>query len=407
MKKYAFYYKMFGFLFLAATMTSVVLAKGSKDLMNRRKKLIKEIQEIQALLKETKDDKTATLSQYKALKTQVEKQEELMTTIKTEIENIEQNVTNSQDTIALLKEDLKRYKADYGNMMRHAYRHKNTNKRALFVLSAQNFNDAMRRWQYFVRYDQQRKRQIVLVNETQEYLNKKIIGLTAKREEQTALLAENENQQKELTAALAEKDSLLKKLKEKENEIAANLAAKNEAKAQLTDAIDKAIRADQKENRAGARTQKASVTKPLTSSDKKLTAAFYKAKGKLPKPVKGAIVGKYGTQPHPTLARVTIKNNGIDIRAKVGSSVNSIFEGEVVNVFTIPGADETSVMVRHGSYYVVYSNLENVVVKKGQKIKAQDNIGKIGNSANAKQSELHFEIWNNNKTLNPVVWLQR
>jgi len=101
------------------------------DLMNRRKKLIREIKEVKALLSDTKKEKTATLDQYKTLKTQIEKREELIATIKAEMAVIDSTLVHSQDTIELLREDLNRYKGDYGNMIRHAYRHRNANKRLL------------------------------------------------------------------------------------------------------------------------------------------------------------------------------------------------------------------------------------------------------------------------------------
>ena len=92
--------------------------------------------------------------------------------IKKEVEDAELQITNTQDSISSLKSNLKRYKGDYASMMRHAYRHRNANKRLLFILSASGFNDAMRRWQYFVRYDFQRKKQITLVGNRLENAQK-------------------------------------------------------------------------------------------------------------------------------------------------------------------------------------------------------------------------------------------
>ena len=291
--------------------------------------------------------------------------------------------------------------------MRHAYRHRNANKRLLFVLSATNFNNAMRRWQYFVRYDQQRKNQIVLVGETQNNLNKKIAILSTKREEQKKLLEENETQQVELGGELKEVDKLLLELKEKEVEILADLETKNIAKAKLTDAIDKAIREDQAKTKAAARKQNTSSTpKKVTAADKKNAKLFYKNKGKLPMPVKGVITGKYGMQQHPTLKKVKIKNNGVDIKTRSNSQVKVVFSGVVVNVFSIPGSQE-AVMVKHGNYYTVYSNLKSVKVNKGQKIKKNAVIGVVGIDPKTKQSALHFEVWKGNQHQNPSKWLKR
>jgi len=376
------------------------------DLMNRRKKLIREIKEVKALLSDTKKEKTATLDQYKTLKTQIEKREELIATIKAEMAVIDSTLVHSQDTIELLREDLNRYKGDYGNMIRHAYRHRNANKRLLFVLSATNFNNAMRRWQYFVRYDQQRKNQIVLVGETQNDLNNKIASLATKREEQKKLLEENQGQQVELSEELQEVDVLLKELKEKESEILSDLEKKNIAKAKLTDAIDNAIRQDQAKAKANARKQNTKKSpKKLSAAEKKKAKAFANNKGRLPMPVKGVITGKYGLQQHPTLKKVKIKNNGVDIKTRSNSEVKTVFDGQVVNIFSIPGSQE-AVMVKHGGYYTVYSNLKSVKVRKGQKIKKNHVIGIVGIDPKTKQSSLHFEVWKGNQHQNPSKWLR-
>jgi septal ring factor EnvC (AmiA/AmiB activator) len=291
-------------------------------------------------------------------------------------------------------------------MMRHAYRHRNANKRALFVLSANNFNDAMRRWRYFVRYDEQRKRQITLVGKTQESLNQKIVILQATKDSKQELLVENEQQNEERSKALENQEKLLDKLKEKEADIQADLTEKEAAKARLTDAIDRAIRADLRKAQATARKSNKGKPRKLSASDKKISTAFRKAKRKLPMPVKGVITGKYGTQKHPTLKRITIKNNGIDIKTYKNSKVKAVFRGEVINVFAIPGA-QNAVMIRHGNYYSVYSNLRQVTVSKGQKIKQGQVVGIVGVSAKTNQSELHLEIWKDSKHLNPSAWLKK
>ena len=399
-------YIKFGVLFLILGSCFVSSFGGLRsDLMNRRKKLVREIKEVKALLSDTKKEKTATLDEYKTLKTQIEKREELIATIKAEMAMIDSNLVHSQDTIEFLRKDLERYKGDYGNMMRHAYRHRNANKRLLFVLSATNFNNAMRRWQYFVRYDQQRKDQIVLVGETQTNLNKKIASLSTKREEQKKLLVENEEQQAELNGELKEVDKLLKQLKEKESEILADLKTKNTAKAKLTDAIDKAIREDQQKTKNKAQLHSKAAQKKLSPADKKKAKAFANNKGKLPMPVKGVITGKYGLQQHPTLKKVKIKNNGVDIKTRPNSEVRTVFNGEVVNIFSIPGSQE-AVMVKHGNYYTVYSNLKSVKVRKGQKIKKNHILGVVGIDTKTKQSSLHFEVWKGNQHQNPSKWLR-
>ncbi len=186
-------YTLRAFLMIGIIAFSVSLSgQMKKDLENRRKKLVKDIKETQALLKSIQKNKSSTLDEYQTIKAEVDKRTELINTIKKEIEDSELQITSTQDSITILKSNLTRYKGDYANMMRHAYRHRNANKRLLFILSAAGFNDAMRRWQYFVRYDFQRKKQITLVGETQNKLNQNIVGLQKTKENKETLLVENE-----------------------------------------------------------------------------------------------------------------------------------------------------------------------------------------------------------------------
>lgn len=388
-------------------LTAALAVSGQmrKDLESRRKKLVKDIQETQSLLKSIQKNKASTLDEYQTLKAEISQREELINTIKAEIDSTESNINYTQDTIQQLKEDLTRYKGDYAQMMRHAYRHRNANKRLLFVFSANNFNDAMRRWQYFVRYDQQRKKQITLVGKTQNTLNGKVFTLRKIKEGKQTLLTENEAQQKELQVTFDKQEQLLSELKSKEATIKKDLETKKEAKDRLTDAIDNAIRMDMKATQSAARNREKGVKTPMNSSDKKVAAAFRKARGRLPKPVKGVITGKYGMHPHPTLKRVKVKNNGIDIKTYTSSKVKAIFQGEVANIFTIPGS-QNAVMIKHGNYYSVYSNLSVVTVKKGQKVNQNEVIAEVGVSSKTKQPELHLEIWKDSERLNPQSWLQ-
>ncbi len=396
------------FLFISVILTAAFAMSGQmqKDLENRRKKLVKDIKETQNLLKTIQKNKASTLDEYQTIKAEINKRTELINTIKAEIDATENNINYTQDTVDLLKEDLTRYKGDYSEMIRHAYRHRNANKRALFIFSATNFNDAMRRWQYFVRYDQQRKKQIILVGETQQTLNGKLLELRKTSEGKKVLLTENEEQQSELKTTFKKQEKLLAELKTKETSLQKDLETKKIAKGRLSDAIDNAIRKDMKRSQSSSRNREKGVVTALNSTDKKVAKAFRKAKGKLPQPVKGVITGKYGLQPHPTLKRLKIKNNGIDIKTYKNAKVKAIFGGEVVNVFSIPGSQD-AVMIRHGNYYTVYSNLSQVLVKKGQKVNQHEVIATVGVSIKTHQPELHLEVWKDSKHLNPQSWLKK
>jgi murein DD-endopeptidase MepM/ murein hydrolase activator NlpD len=122
--------------------------------------------------------------------------------------------------------------------------------------------------------------------------------------------------------------------------------------------------------------------------------------------LRGIITGKFGKQSHPTLPGITFENNGVDISTEAASSVLAVFAGNVSSVFPIPGAGET-VILSHGAFRTVYSNLEGVRVKKGERIEAREKIGTV--RTNNSQNVLHFEVWKvagtSQTPQNPSAWL--
>ena len=143
------------------------------------------------------------------------------------------------------------------------------------------------------------------------------------------------------------------------------------------------------------------------SKEEQLVAGnFEKNKGKLPLPVeKGFVSGKYGVQPHPVLSKVTINNKGIYIQTPAGSDARTIFEGEVTQIFSVQGSN-SAVIVKHGNYRTVYSNLTTIYVKVGDKVSTKQKVGKIyTDPENGNKTELYLMIYKNTEIQNPEQWL--
>ncbi|MFI3267753.1 MAG: M23 family metallopeptidase, partial [Rikenellaceae bacterium] len=139
----------------------------------------------------------------------------------------------------------------------------------------------------------------------------------------------------------------------------------------------------------------------------KLSSTFTENKGKFPMPVeRGVVIEKFGVHPHPLQKSVTTNNKGINISVTGESNVNAIFEGEVTKIFFFKGLG-SNVMIRHGSYISVYSNLSKVSVKVGQKVKTLDKIGVVSPKENTSSSQLHFELWHETTPQNPELWLKQ
>ena len=146
----------------------------------------------------------------------------------------------------------------------------------------------------------------------------------------------------------------------------------------------------------------------MTKAEKQLSDNFANNRGRLPYPVAGrhTIVSTFGEQQHQELKYVRTSNSGIDIQTSPGADARAVFNGEVTRVFVVPGYNN-SVIVRHGNYLTVYSNLSQVYVKAGDRVSTRQAIGRIySDPEDGNSTILHFQLWKEKTKLNPQPWLE-
>jgi len=214
--------------------------------------------------------------------------------------------------------------------------------------------------------------------------------------------------------ALAESDNKAKVKAEVENKAKAKKEAEKKSKSK-TEGIGKVPEAAKPELIAKVEESKPPVSKsiPVSSNSMSSTAeevaisgSFAGNKGRLPSPVeRGSVISSFGEHPHAEFQNIKVKNNGVDILSNPGARANVIFEGEVSSVMFIANLNYI-VIVRHGDYLSVYSNLEDVSVKKGDKVKIRQPIGTIFTAQGESKSRLHFELWQGTIVQNPANWIR-
>ena len=388
---------------------SLVFAQKKNELEGQKKKLQKEIQYTQGLLSETKKNKKLSLNQLLTLNKQIDIREELIRTISAEIKILNHQINDNREIIETMQKDLKTLKNDYAKMIYYAHKNQNSYHRLSFVFSSKDFNQAYQRLKYMQQYSGFRRKQAELILETQNILDKKTQELEEKKQEKKNLLTSEELEKENLAHEKSEQESVLGGLQKQEKELIAALKEKEKEQKQLQMAIQRIIeeeimRAKESAEKSG---KSAPVGLALTPEALKLSANFASNKAQLPWPVaEGVITAKFGEHPHPVLKKVVIKNNGIDISTKPGAEVRAIFDGEITGIATVLGFGNV-VMIRHGEYLSVYSNLKEVVVKKGDKISTKQTVGIVDTDETNSKTEVHFEIWKGSNVLNPEVWLYR
>ncbi|HUP12603.1 MAG TPA: peptidoglycan DD-metalloendopeptidase family protein, partial [Niastella sp.] len=140
----------------------------------------------------------------------------------------------------------------------------------------------------------------------------------------------------------------------------------------------------------------------LTPEGKRISGSFEDNKGHLPWPVeKASIKLHFGRN---TQGTVVTNNPGLTIETEPGTRVKAIFEGEVVRIFDIEGA--WTVIVRHGKYFSVYSNLQSVNVSRNQKIESDQLVGVAARNSDG-NGEIDFILMQEIKNLDPEKWLRK
>ena len=405
--------KLYLTLLCFAAMT-MLYGQSRSSLESKRKQLNQQIKNTGKLLDKTSKSKQATLQELKTLQTQVESRESLIKVIQEEMAKINDQLAQNEEAVLAQEEDLQKLKANYKKVLVQLYRQKTSYNAVLFLLSAESFNKAYKRQVYLSQLEKRRHQQATLIRNTQNRLKQQNQSLAAQKNEKTALLEEEIKQKGSLDGELKEKDKMVSALKRKESQLKRDLTNKEKSKRQLNNKIENVIKDQIAAAKNNTRTYpgKDNNSKPNTAYipsspyNKDIASSFKNKKGHLPMPVSGGvIVGKFGKQQHPVFDQVFTHNNGIDIRCASHAAVKAVHDGIVVSVLSIPGSGN-AVMLKHGSYYTTYSNLEAVSVKRGHEVGKGTKLGTVAKDSNSGSYLLHFELWNGKAKENPQHWLR-
>ncbi len=396
-------------LFIITFLFNPSLAQDKKnELKQEKNKIEKEIKYTNNLLSETKKSKETSLNQLIILNNKISYREKLIAAINSEINIFNNKIDANNSNIKELTNELLSLKNEYAKMIYFAFKNKSLYDRLMFVFSSEDFNQAYKRLKYFQQYSAYRKTQVKLIKKTQDEINVKTKELETQKAKKLILLETREKEKVLLINEKNEKNNTIKKLANKEKELLKTLRAKEKESNKLKKAINAIIAEEIRlaaEKAKEAETKTTSTIISLTPEESQLSNTFTENKGNLPWPSeKGIISSTFGEHRHPVLKKVKTKNNGINILTNKGASARAIYNGTVISVKSITNTN-TAVIIRHGEYFSVYSNLDNVFVKRGDKVTTKQEIGLIYTSSSDFKTELHFEIWRGKTLLNPAYWI--
>lgn len=425
-----------------------------EELQKQKIRLQDEIALANKILEQTRQSRKTSLGSIEALSQKLKLRQNLISTLDRELEILDDDIARLQDEVDSLNKEIEDLKEKYAQMIRQARKSSNKYSRMMFLFSSKDFNQTIRRLEYLKQYSEFRRRQVQEIEKKQTDLNDKLASLNEQKSRKEALrvqmgkersrleddkktqesaIAEYQSKESELAKQLKDKQAQSKKL---ENEIQRIIAAEiRRAKARAlrnqieeeakrvglingkdfttrtrNDDLKKLIEKKKEELRAANKAVAETPSSPsyeLTPEARQLAANFAANKSRLPWPVaKGLVVRNFGAQRHEVAKSVIINNNGIDIATEQGSHCRSAFNGEVNTIIRIPGA-APAIIINHGSFYTVYQNISEISVKKGDKVTANQQLGTIYTDEDEGRTILHFEIWDGQTPVDPLLWLAR
>ncbi len=383
LKRYSIIFFFFIVSFLGYSQNSEV-----EKLKTLCKKYQSEIVNAQKLLEKKGVSKANNLNELKVLNSKINSQQSIISTYQAEIVVITNEIQRNKAFINELTTEIQSLKKGYATLVIQANKQLSSNLNELMLIfSANSFSEAYRRFSLLKQYSSYRKKQGVILENTKAKQDsiqvQNIYSLKEKQKVYNLLNTELES----LKLATSKKENYIAQLQKDESWLKREIKKKQKAARELEETIEKLIK------------------ESLASPSKYMFSNFSKAKGQLIWPVKdGIVTSKFGEHNHAVLKGVKVKNNGIDITALKENAVKCVYEGTVSRVIAIPGYNK-AVIIRHGKYLTVYANLVNVYVKSGETIHSNQDIGQIYTDSDDKSGILHFEIWEENKKINPADWL--
>ena len=408
-------------LLVAFFCVGLVPAQNSKKVHSLKKQQTTALQNIKNTnqqINKTQKTQLQALHRLEAISTEIAHINDSIKTLNAEMARTMEQEKQLTAEIADLERSLAAKKESYAKAVRSmTVRRDNRYDALMFILSASSLDQAYRRFRYLQEFSSWRKQEAKEIVKQRDDLNQRRTELLRVRKAQGEVLALRTAASQQLIRQQREQRTLVAGLRKKERTLKQELKKQQQQADALGRRIQEVIEEEaRKAAEAAAAKKKNSATKPSTQAgyqmskdEERLSRNFAQNRGKLPTPLSGRyrIIAHFGTQQHPDLKYVKINNQGIDMQTQPGTKARSVFDGVVTSIFVMPGYN-TSIIVRHGEYLTIYSNLSTIYVKTGDRVKTGQELGIIySDPEEDNRTVLHFQIRKETTKLDPELWLKK
>jgi len=370
-----------------------VNAQNIKEQEARKARLEREIAIIDKQLSENASRSNAMLSNLTLIRKKISNRKALVAESDRTIRKYSDEIYLKQRQINRLQARIDTLTNHYSRLVVSAYKNRDSRIWYMYMLASDNLGQAFRRYSYFRNLSSQMNDEARKIKAAQEELGAEKEKLAVLKKEAQVIKGERVKELEKLRSEETQANKVVKNLQKNRKTYQKQLADKKKQVTALNREIERIVAAAMKKP-SGKKTQ----------IDYKLAEEFSKNKGRLPWPVDGPVVGRFGRHFHPVYRNLELPpNNGIDIAVGKGTQVQAVFQGVVKQVFVMPGYNQC-VLISHGNYFTFYCKLKTVTVKAGDKVAVGETIGKV-DTING-DTQLHFEVWQNTKPQNPETWLR-
>lgn len=365
-----------------------------------RAALAKRIRETQQMLDQTRNERKESTREWAVLQEQLDLRQELLANLRAERRAAERQLDRRQTGAREADEQLNALKEEYADMIRLAAKLGGTDEWWMAIFDAEGLSQAFRRLALLEEYRRVRRAQADRITQGAKALRQEMTALEREKEALVSVESELRSERDAARTAARRMEGLVADFQSRESELRSQLKKEEARRSELGKAIERLME-------EARRAERGNTGFASTPEGQIVGEEFQSNKGRLPWPVsEGVLVGRFGTQPHPSLPGIQIERRGIDIATADGSKVYAIFRGRVSNVITIPGGGMV-VMVDHGSHRSVYANLASAVVTPGEDLLTGQAVGTVLDLGEGPKA--HLEIWDakGSTPLNPEPWIAR
>lgn len=419
-------------LFAAIAMATPAMGqnRSKKQLEKEKTQLEAEIKRLNADLAKAKKNTKLTSSQLAALNKKIKERNRLIDNINGQLSHIDGQISLMNDSITHVQSRRQSLQENYAAAVRALYREYNNVDKWVLLFDTPSYNKALLRTKYFKKYNAYRLDQSAKIRDCEQQLRSANDELQRQRSEQSSLLTQEKRQRDQLTKEQRQKEASVKQSKANEKQLTSQLSKKEAQKRKLQQQIQRLI--DEEVRKAAAakaaaakssskggsakpaagksgstaapsKPSEPTVTDKTLAEEAALSNDFASNKGKLAWPVAYTSISRnYGIYTHESGGQNM--NNGIDLVTVQGTNVYAVFKGKVTRTFTCPNGTY-GVIIRHGDYMTVYSNLASRSVKEGQSVSTRATIGTVADDG-AGHGEFSFQLWKGRESQNPRSWLR-